>query len=325
MPELTLLHTQGFPFSQIRVPPNMPRPILQEKLGINYRRIPVMSIGRDIYIDSRLMLHKLETFFPEGKLGSPDPFNSGFEDMLEEFIIDGGPFWRTSGCLPLNAPLVQNEVWMKDRFDGSGGQFTMEKLVENRSWCISQLTVYFGMLEKMLADGRPWLMGNSEPGLAEIHAGWVFDWAINMAGDMQSESDDSMADMRGALGPKVYPNVHAWIDRFRKITAETEKSKPSAGQLDEGAQAEADIVKRILDSALTESDATTVDERDVLNLRRGQRVSVAPVDFGFTHKDEGELVGLSKDEVVILSDVPGGRGQLRLHYPRINFKILPLA
>lgn len=321
--KLILITLQGLPFSQIQVPPNMPRPILQERLGINYRRIPIMAIGRDIYIDSRLMLAKLETFFSEGKLGSDDPFKSGFEDMLEEFIIDGGPFWRTTGCIPLSAPLLQNEVWVKDRFDGSGGQFTKAKLQENRSWCISQLKLYFGMLEKMLADGRTWLLDTSEPGLAEIHAGWVFDWAVNMASDTQDSSDDSTADVKQALGEHRYPRVHAWVDRFRKATMEAEQSNPGAGQIDEGAQAEGFIVKRILDSNLTEKDAPVVDESDVLALKRGQRVSVAPVDFGFTHKDEGELIGLSKDEVVILSDVPGGQGQLRLHYPRINFKITP--
>ncbi|EME47055.1 hypothetical protein DOTSEDRAFT_20870 [Dothistroma septosporum NZE10] len=134
-----------------------------------------------------------------------------------------------------------------------------------------------------------------------------------------------MADMKKALGEQAYPKVHAWVERFRQAATQAEQSNPGAGQIDEGAQAEEAIVKRILDSSFTEEHAITVDEGDVLGLRRGQRVSVVPVDFGSTHKDEGELVGLSRDEVVILSDVPGGRGQLRLHYPRINFKILLLA
>ena len=119
--------------------------------------------------------------------------------------------------------------------------------------------------------------------------------------------------------------MHAWVQRFRQAAIDAEKSNTGAGQLEEGSQAETDIVKRILDSSPTEPTPITVDEADVLGLKHGQRVSVAPVDFGFTHKDEGELVGLSKDEVVILSDVPGGQGQLRLHYPRINFKILPIS
>lgn len=312
------------PYSQIRVPPNMPRPLLQKRLGINYRRIPVMAIGRDVYIDTRIMLPKLEKFFPEGRLGAKTSFDAGFEAMLEEFVIDGGPFWRTSGCVPENAPLVQNEVWMRDRFDGSGGQFSRQNLRDNRSWCLSQLRLWFAMVEKFLGDGREWILGTSTPSLSDIHVGWQCDWAINMAGDMKANSDDSTADMRKALSEEQFPKVHAWVQRFRSATQKAAEANPGAGPIDEGEEAEDSIVSRILASDFTEPESPVVDESDVLGLKKGQKVSVAPVDFGFTHKDEGNLVGLSRDEVVVEVDVPGDNGKLRLHYPRINFKILPL-
>lgn len=41
----------------------MPRPDLTA-LGVGYRRIPVVAIGRDIYHDTRLVLRKLEVLFP---------------------------------------------------------------------------------------------------------------------------------------------------------------------------------------------------------------------------------------------------------------------
>ncbi|KAK4505487.1 hypothetical protein PRZ48_003450 [Zasmidium cellare] len=316
---------RSLPYSQIRVPPNMPRPILQEKLGINYRRIPIMAIGRDIYIDTRIMLPKLEKFFPEKRLGAQGHFDAGFEAMLEEFVIDGGPFWRTAGCIPETAPFMQNEVWMKDRSDGSGGQFNKESLRENRTWSLSQLRLWFGILEKFLADGRKWISRTEGPSLSDIHAGWQADWAINMAGDMNDDKGEhSTADMRRVLSRDEFPNVHAWVERFRKATNEAESANKSAGALDEGKEAGDEIVKRILSSEFTEAESPVVDESDVLGLKKGQRISIAPVDFGFTHKDQGTLVGLAKDEVVIEIDVPGDNGKLRLHYPRINFKILPV-
>jgi hypothetical protein len=55
---------------------------------------------------------------------------------------------------------------------GSGGTFTKEALIENRAWSLSQLKIYFGMLKKMLKDGRKWILGKDHPTLAEIHAGW---------------------------------------------------------------------------------------------------------------------------------------------------------
>lgn len=327
------LNFRQLPFSQIRVPPNMPRPILQERLGINYRRIPIMAIGRDVYIDTRLMLRKLEEeeWFPDGKLGRKDSFGKGVEDLLEGFVIDGGPFWRTAGCIPLSAPFMRDAVWMRDRFEGSGGAFTVEKVREDRSWCLSQLRLYFGILERMLADGRLWVLGEGEGegegvGMAEIHAGWVFDWAVNMAGDMDADAGDEDGDgedMRRALSEGEFPKVHAWVRRFRDAADEAERRNPGAGEIEEGKEAEDDVVERILGSESSEVNDLPFDMDDVLGLRKGQRVSVAPVDFGFTHKDEGTLVGLSKNEVVIEVDVPGGRGKLRLHYPRIQFKILP--
>lgn len=316
------LNLRRLPFSQIRVPPNMPRPILQDKLGINHRRIPIMAIGRDIYIDTRLMLRKLEGFFPEGRLGAQDSFSAAFEDMLEEFVIDGGPFWRASGTIPTTAALMQSAVWRKDRYDGSGGQFTAEALQTNRAWNLSQVRLYFAMLEKMLADGRDWILGSSGPGLAEIHAGWVCDWAVNMAADMNDDSEESTADMRRVLNRQEFSKVHAWIERFRKSANDAAKSNSAGGPLEEGEAAEADFVQRILAASFTESECIDVDEADVLGLKAGQRVTVAPVDFGFTHKDEGVLVGLSREEAVIRVNVPEGNGALRLHYPRINFKIL---
>jgi hypothetical protein len=77
------LNLRKLKFSQIRVPPNMPRPILSERLGVNYRRIPLMAIGRDVYIDTRIMLRKLESLYLDGRLGATDSFQQGFEDILE--------------------------------------------------------------------------------------------------------------------------------------------------------------------------------------------------------------------------------------------------
>lgn len=118
-------------------------PPLLSRLSINHRRIPILSLGRDIYIDTRLIIAKLEVLFSNSPdhptLGAKNSFGRGFEEMLKNWVIVAGPFWRTSGCLPVQAPLLEDELWMKDRSDGTGGTFTLEALRENRAWCISQL------------------------------------------------------------------------------------------------------------------------------------------------------------------------------------------
>ena len=42
----------------------MPRPDLAERLGVTYRRIPVLAIGKDVYCDSSLIAAALERRFP---------------------------------------------------------------------------------------------------------------------------------------------------------------------------------------------------------------------------------------------------------------------
>jgi len=41
-----------------------PRPQLIDLLGLHYRRIPVLAIGRDVYCDTFLMAAKLEEKYP---------------------------------------------------------------------------------------------------------------------------------------------------------------------------------------------------------------------------------------------------------------------
>jgi glutathione S-transferase len=69
----------------------LPRPDLAE-LGIKYRRIPLLSIGRDVYLDTRLILSKLEELFPEGRLGASDPQDRFVEQLVQRWYIDGPVF-----------------------------------------------------------------------------------------------------------------------------------------------------------------------------------------------------------------------------------------
>ena len=42
----------------------LPRPDLADRLGVTYRRIPVLAIGKDVYCDSSLIASVLERRFP---------------------------------------------------------------------------------------------------------------------------------------------------------------------------------------------------------------------------------------------------------------------
>lgn len=151
------------------------------------------------------------------------------------------------------------------------------------------------------------------------------DWAINMASDMQDNSSSN--DVEVMLGRAQFPGIHGWAQRFRTVADEAQAKNAGAGPLEEGQEAEDEVVRKILSSTLTEKTDLWIDESDALvkmdGLKVGQRVSVGAADIGGEHKDVGTLLRLAEDEVVIEVEVPNGEGNLRLHFPRINCKILP--
>ena len=89
-------------------------------MGVKYRRIPIMSIGRDIYCDTRLILQKLEEKFPSGAPGALQPDQKALEKLLENWTIDGGIFVRASQTMPVEMPLLNDPKFVEDREEFMG-------------------------------------------------------------------------------------------------------------------------------------------------------------------------------------------------------------
>ena len=66
---------------------------------------------------------------------------------------------------------------------------------------------------------------------------------------------------------------------------------------------------------------TRVDESDPLGLKKGQDVEVWPIETGFSHRDRGRLVALTAREVVLEGQTKTEGKEVRIHCPRINFRI----
>ena len=79
-----------------------------------------MSIGRDIYCDTRLILQKLEEKFPSGALGALKPDERALEKLLEAWTIDGGIFVRATQTMPVEMPLLDDPKFVKDREEYMG-------------------------------------------------------------------------------------------------------------------------------------------------------------------------------------------------------------
>lgn len=57
-----LLTAAGKPFQRCDQPPVLPRPTL-ETLGITYRRIPVLAIGKDVFCDTSIIVDAVQSLF----------------------------------------------------------------------------------------------------------------------------------------------------------------------------------------------------------------------------------------------------------------------
>jgi glutathione S-transferase len=150
-------------------PPIMPRPDV-EAIGTQYRRIPVLSVGRDIYNDTRLILRKLEQLYPSNpSISSSSLDQKAIERLLEFWAIDDGLFMRASQLIPSDMPLLKDPKFIKDREDMSGRSWNKANVEKMRPEALVDIKGAFEVLETtMLADGRDWILGGEGPSLADI-------------------------------------------------------------------------------------------------------------------------------------------------------------
>lgn len=283
----------------------MPRPDIAA-IGSSYRRIPILSIGRDIYTDSRLILQKLEELYPRSpthpSISSPNPSSFAIQKLLEIWVVDGGVFARSAQSIPSSAPMVQDKRFVEDR-QQMGFAMSKEVVEERRPEAVVEVRNAFDFLERgLLADGREWILKSEKPTLADIEGVWTFIWVKSIPGALSSNH----------VSTSHFPKTFAWMSRFEKY-AKSNLVKPL--QTLKGSEA----VRQIENSRFAEQEGS-VDEKDPSGLRKGQEVEVWPVDTGFRNKEKGPLVSLTPDEIVIEGKTQNGK-DVRIHAPRHGFRI----
>lgn len=296
----------------------MPRPDLS-LLGIHYRRIPLLAIGRDIYLDTHLILLKLEqlpTEIPRLGAASSSIKDVAFENLLQMFTTETGVFEAAVNLLPTDLPLLKKDEYFKDRNDFlNGGKeqrqpLSAEAMASKRPNAQEKIARAMDFLETgPLADGRHWIAGDNRqgPNLADIHAVWLFAWLNSLKGALPSES----------FNKQRYPLVYAWMERFRRAVAAAKSSseEPKTLSGEEAARLVLSQPFGSLEGKLDASDSTVVRE----DLKIGDTVMIWPLDTGSSHKDVGRLLAMDRTEVVI--ETSGKHGSIRLHAPRRGFKV----
>ncbi|EXJ62780.1 hypothetical protein A1O7_03219 [Cladophialophora yegresii CBS 114405] len=304
---LWYLSLRGIDYAECKQPPVLPRPDVAT-LGIKYRRIPLMAIGRDIYCDSRIILRKLEALFPDSALSASTGEQKAVEKLFEIWTMEAGLFPRASQLIPTSMPLLNDPHFTKDREDYSGRSWSKEQIEANRPEALASIRSAFKVLETtLLADGRDWVLKTDHPTLADIEAIWTFDWLNGLKGALPRE----------LISDKKYPKVFAWIARFNDALKASKAKAPKPATLKGDVAAE-----RIFNASFVEKDLA-VDPADPLGLKRGTEVEVFPVDSGTHHRDQGRLIGLTEDEVVLGIQAQGK--ELHLHYPRTGFRVRAVA
>lgn len=172
----TYLNLRGIEYTECHQPIGWPRPDL-EALNIRYRRIPLLAIGKDIYYDTSLILAKLETLYPDNRLGATatQPTEQALETLIEKWAAPIFPL--AFHLLPTDMPLLKDSALVKDRTELWGQDFNPAGIEKGRTGSLVEMRENYAFLESLLQDGREWLLNSSNTqklGLADLHGIYTY-------------------------------------------------------------------------------------------------------------------------------------------------------
>lgn len=284
-----MLGLKGLAWQSVTVPMIQPKPDVVALTG-GYRRTPFLQVGADIYCDTALIAEVLEARQP-----TPSLFPlavAGQARMLAQWA-DTDLFWtalpyamQPAGVAAIfaGAPPEMLAAFVQDRRAMSEGMPRM-----NGADATAVLTQYLSWLDAMLADGRPWLLGDltSVADLSVYHPLWF----VSRAGPQ--------ADI---LGP--HDALRAWMARVAAIGHGERLGKLDGAQAIELARA---------------ATPTTGSVQPGLGFQAGDRVTVTPTDYA---RDAvvGELVGLDPRRITLLREDERA-GRVQVHFPRIGYAL----
>lgn len=286
----TLLQTSDIPFTICEQPFVQPRPILRN-LGITYRRVPVVSIGKDVIIDNRALIDIVAEVFPDKALPT-----TRHDHAYEAYGYRN--FWIILASLPVKFLTKDLITERKDLFP----VFGKDNYAQLRPSTIAELRSFLQMIEhdflSEATDDAPFIFG-AKPGVADVHAIWIPRFAIETLNYAEDEKGFDKASL---------PKLHRWLSKFKAHTPENEPEKLSAEEAS----------KRILASQYAAKEIG-VDETDSTGLKKGQKVFVQTSDDNAPEnaQQHGTLIGLGERRIVIELD-----NGLRLHFPRVGYAVV---
>lgn len=279
---------KGLSYRSVEIPPALPKPDLMPLTG-GYRRTPVLQIGADIYCDSLLILRKIEALHPDPSLyprGDP-----GLGRALA-WWADKTLFWSALGAV---ATAVGHKIptdFVAER-KAFGFLLAPEDVAPERHRYVQQGAAHLGWAADMLADGRPFLMGEA-PSVVDF-AVYSPLWLIRNQGGREAEAMLPLAPFA------------AWYHRVEAIGHGRPLAMSAAEALDVAKAAEP-------------APTSLAGRGDPSGLAPGTQVVVTADDTG-RDPVRGTLVAADAQEIVLRTD-NDRVGVIALHFPRAGFDVI---
>lgn len=275
-------------YQEVITPVMMPKPDLLPLTG-GYRRAPVMQIGADVYCDTQLILRTLERLHPE-----PSLFPDGTEGQATAIAAwaERCVFTPALGFIANVNPALYPPDFVRER-KAFGFDLGLDDVQPLFGRYRQQLGASLATLSRMLADGRPFLLG-AQPGAGDLGA-YPAVWFLRKHGGAATGEHLRLE----ALLP--------WVERVAAL---------GYGQPHEITGAEA------LDLArdATPAAPNLAQGGDPSGLAAGTPVTVTPDDTG-RDPVAGVLVGADADEVVIRRE-DARVGVVHVHFPRAGHDVV---
>ncbi|KAI0751555.1 hypothetical protein C8Q80DRAFT_1157919 [Daedaleopsis nitida] len=311
-----ILAIKRIPHMRVELPIVVPRPDLADRLGVKYRLVPVLAIGRDVYCDSSLIAAALERRFPASEgYGTLFPKRTGGgkadTGMIKAFAMtyaDRTLAQLGTQTLPYHKFTPE---FLKDRSAAFGKQLNPDEIAKDLPIVKSWLASHLDLIEEQLSDGREWLMDTETPSLADMSVHYVWEW-------MQQYRP--LRHMKDLFDPAVIPATTGWINRVSAyVSAAHAEHKPVLDTIS-GARA-AEVITA---AAAEDLKVVGFDEAEAarIGLKRHQNVSVTPADNGKV-PTVGKLVSFNKQEICI--ETHGTAGSVFCHFPRLYYAVKPEA
>lgn len=277
-------------WNSVRISRIMPRPDLMPLTG-GYRRTPVMQIGADIYCDTQCIFRELERRFPE-----PSLFPDGHEGVTWATAMwtDRSFFQNTVNLVFGSLGDKVPQEFIDDREKLRGAKFDIAAMKAAIPQMRDQFRAHLQWIDAQLGADRAWL-SRDRAGLIDINA-YMNLWYVR----------SNMPDADAMLAE--FGHVRAWETRMREFGHGSRSEMSSAEALDIATKA-------------APQTAEAADPRDPNGRKPGDRVEVAPDDYGKI-KVAGEIVALSAQHIAIRRHDPRA-GDVIVHFPRAGFLVTP--